>query len=95
MQANKTIIGAGDGLGGAIAKAFARGGHPVCMTRRARNLDQLEALAGEIRAEGANTSATAARGAFGIPTFFVGDEMFFGKKRLGQVEEELKLHRIE
>jgi 2-hydroxychromene-2-carboxylate isomerase len=39
----------------------------------------------------ANTSAAAARGAFGIPTFFVGDEMFFGKERLGQVEEELKL----
>jgi NAD(P)-dependent dehydrogenase (short-subunit alcohol dehydrogenase family) len=46
------IIGAGDGLGGAIAKAFARAGHPVCITRRARHLDQLEALAGEIRAEG-------------------------------------------
>ena len=38
----------------------------------------------------ANTNAAAARGAFGIPTFFVGDEMFFGKERLGQVEEELK-----
>ena len=37
----------------------------------------------------ANTSAAAARGAFGIPTFFVGDEMFFGKERLGQVEEVL------
>ena len=37
----------------------------------------------------ANTSAAAARGAFGIPTFFVGNEMFFGKERLGQVEEEL------
>jgi 2-hydroxychromene-2-carboxylate isomerase len=37
----------------------------------------------------ANTDAAAARGAFGIPTFFVGDEMFFGKERLGQVEEEL------
>ena len=32
---------------------------------------------------------TASRGAFGIPTFFVGDEMFFGKERLGQVEAEL------
>ena len=30
-----------------------------------------------------------ARGVFGVPTFFVGDEMFFGKDRLGQVEEEL------
>jgi 2-hydroxychromene-2-carboxylate isomerase len=38
----------------------------------------------------ANTSAAAARGAFGIPTFFVGDEMFFGKERLGQIEEELR-----
>lgn len=37
----------------------------------------------------ANTQAAADRGAFGIPTFFVGDEMFFGKERLGQVEEEL------
>jgi 2-hydroxychromene-2-carboxylate isomerase len=35
------------------------------------------------------TDAAVARGAFGIPTFFVGKEMFFGKDRLGQVEEEL------
>jgi len=33
-----------------------------------------------------NTAAAVARGAFGAPTFFVGDEMFFGKERLGQVE---------
>ena len=32
-----------------------------------------------------NTEAAVARGAFGVPTFFVGDEMFFGKERLGQV----------
>ncbi len=38
----------------------------------------------------ANTQAAADRGAFGIPTFFVGDEMFFGKDRLGQVEDELR-----
>ncbi|NOT41144.1 MAG: 2-hydroxychromene-2-carboxylate isomerase [Alphaproteobacteria bacterium] len=38
----------------------------------------------------ANTEAAAARGAFGIPTFFVGEEMFFGKDRLGQVEDELR-----
>lgn len=36
-----------------------------------------------------NTAAAVERGVFGIPTFFVGDEMFFGKERLGQVEEEL------
>lgn len=35
------------------------------------------------------TQAAADRGAFGVPTFFVDDEMFFGKERLGQVEEEL------
>ncbi|MDX2210740.1 MAG: 2-hydroxychromene-2-carboxylate isomerase [Sphingopyxis sp.] len=40
----------------------------------------------EVKAELiANTEAAVARGAFGIPTFFVGDEMFFGKERLGQV----------
>jgi 2-hydroxychromene-2-carboxylate isomerase len=37
----------------------------------------------------ANTDAAVGRGAFGIPTFYVGDEMFFGKERLGQVEEAL------
>lgn len=37
----------------------------------------------------ANTEAAVARGVFGIPTFFVGSEMFFGKDRLGQVEAEL------
>jgi len=36
-----------------------------------------------------NTQKAVERGAFGIPTFFVGDEMFFGKERLGQVEEEV------
>jgi 2-hydroxychromene-2-carboxylate isomerase len=44
----------------------------------------------EVKAElMANTESAAARGVFGVPTFFVGDEMFFGKDRLGQVEEEL------
>jgi len=44
----------------------------------------------DVKAElAANTNAAAARGAFGIPTFYVGDEMFFGKERLGQVEEAL------
>ncbi|MDP9102445.1 MAG: 2-hydroxychromene-2-carboxylate isomerase [Pseudomonadota bacterium] len=44
----------------------------------------------EVKAElMADTEAAAARGAFGLPTFFVGDEMFFGKERLGQVEAEL------
>lgn len=36
-----------------------------------------------------NTADAIKRGAFGMPTFYVGSEMFFGKERLGQVEEEL------
>jgi len=36
-----------------------------------------------------NTTKAVERGAFGIPTFYVGDEMFFGKERLGQIEEEI------
>lgn len=44
----------------------------------------------EVKAKlAANTDAAVARGTFGIPTFFVGEEMFFGKDRLGQVEDEL------
>lgn len=34
-----------------------------------------------------NTAAAVERGAFGIPTFYVDGEMFFGKDRLGQLEE--------
>ncbi|MGB7406111.1 MAG: 2-hydroxychromene-2-carboxylate isomerase [Pacificimonas sp.] len=37
----------------------------------------------------ANTENAVERGAFGIPTFFVEDEMYFGKDRLDGVEEEL------
>ncbi len=33
-----------------------------------------------------NTDAAVTRGVFGIPTFFVDKEMFFGKDRLDQVE---------
>jgi 2-hydroxychromene-2-carboxylate isomerase len=34
----------------------------------------------------ANTSASVERGTFGSPTFFVGDQIFFGKDRLRDVE---------
>ena len=37
----------------------------------------------------ANTQEAHAGGAFGSPTFFVGDEIFFGKDRLREVEEEI------
>lgn len=36
-----------------------------------------------------NTEAAVERGVFGIPSFFVGDELFFGKDRLRDVEEEI------
>lgn len=39
----------------------------------------------------ANTEHAVARGAFGVPTFFVAGEMFFGKDRLAQVEAALAL----
>ena len=35
----------------------------------------------------ANTQSAVERGAFGSPTFFVGNEMFFGKEQLRDVEE--------
>ena len=38
-----------------------------------------------------NTEESVARGAFGAPTFFVGDEIFFGKDRLRDVEERIVL----
>jgi 2-hydroxychromene-2-carboxylate isomerase len=37
----------------------------------------------------ANTQTAFERGAFGSPTFFVGHEIFFGKDRLRDVEEEI------
>ena len=37
----------------------------------------------------ANTDEAIARGAFGVPTFFVGDDMYFGNDRLGLVRAAL------
>ncbi|HWB45543.1 MAG TPA: 2-hydroxychromene-2-carboxylate isomerase [Hyphomicrobiaceae bacterium] len=37
-----------------------------------------------------STEAAVARGVFGAPTVFVGKEMFFGKDRLREVEEEIE-----
>ena len=36
-----------------------------------------------------NTQRSVERGTFGSPTFFVGDEIFFGKDKLRDVEEEI------
>ena len=44
----------------------------------------------EIKAElVASTESAAERGAFGIPTLFVDGEIYFGKERLPQIEEQL------
>lgn len=51
------IVGAGDGVGSAIARAFAREGLAVCITRRPRNLESLEAVAAAIRAGGGEAHA--------------------------------------
>ena len=37
----------------------------------------------------ANTTASVERGTFGAPTYFIGKEIFFGKDRLRDVEEEI------
>lgn len=48
------------------------------------------AQAPEVKARlAANTEIAHTRGAFGSPTFFVEEEMFFGKDRLREVEEEI------
>lgn len=45
----------------------------------------------EIKAKlGENTQTAFDRGAFGIPTFFVGDEIYFGKDQLLAIEAELR-----
>lgn len=54
--------------------------------------DQLWALGNDPETKAmlrANTEEAIARGAFGAPTFFVGDEMFFGHDRLDYAEEAL------
>lgn len=46
------IVGAGDDTGAAIARAFAREGLTVCLVRRERHAEKLEALAQSIRDAG-------------------------------------------
>lgn len=36
-----------------------------------------------------NTQDAVERGVFGVPSFFVGDDLYFGKDRLAEVEERL------
>jgi 2-hydroxychromene-2-carboxylate isomerase len=41
----------------------------------------------------ANTERSVARGVFGSPSFLVGDELFFGKDRLREVEKEIEVQK--
>jgi 2-hydroxychromene-2-carboxylate isomerase len=41
----------------------------------------------------ANTSAAVERGAFGVPTFFLDDQIFFGKDHLYQLEEYINSYK--
>lgn len=64
----------------------------AALTQSGLNADALLARAQEQDAKDrllANTNAAVERGAFGSPTFFVGDEIYFGKDRLRDVEEAL------
>jgi len=51
------VIGAGDGLGASVARAFAREKLAAVVTRRLRHLEQLGELAEGIRAEGGEAHA--------------------------------------
>lgn len=61
------VIGAGDGLGASIAHAFASEGLRLCVTRRPRNTESLDALAEAIRAQGGEAHA------FGLDARVEGD----------------------
>jgi len=61
------VIGAGDGLGASIARAFAREGLRVCVTRRPRHTEAIEKLAEAVRAEGGEAYA------FGLDARVEGD----------------------
>ncbi len=51
------IVGAGDGLGGAIARSFAREGLAACVTRRPRHEHKLDTLVAEIEEAGGTAHA--------------------------------------
>jgi 2-hydroxychromene-2-carboxylate isomerase len=64
----------------------------VALVESGFDADRLMALAEtpEIKAKLLkNTSDSVERGVFGSPSFFVGAELFFGKDRLRDVEEEI------
>jgi 2-hydroxychromene-2-carboxylate isomerase len=63
------------------------------LTQAGLDADALLAAAGDDSAKQAlraTTEEALERGVFGAPTFFVGDEMFFGNDRLDFVENALR-----
>jgi 2-hydroxychromene-2-carboxylate isomerase len=49
------------------------------------------AESGEVAAKlAANNENAVTRGVFGVPTFFIGDDMFFGNDRLGFIKDRLQ-----
>ena len=84
VQVLRPAAGLLRGLGAAVAAA---GFDPQDLFARTQTDEVKQGLV-------ANTDNAVGRGAFGIPTLFVGPkggetEMFFGKERLDQIEEEL------
>jgi NAD(P)-dependent dehydrogenase (short-subunit alcohol dehydrogenase family) len=57
MTQTALIMGCGDDTGAAIARAFAREGLHVCLSRRPRHAEKLETLAKDIRSNGGQASA--------------------------------------
>lgn len=74
------VIGAGEGLGASVARAFAREGLAAVVTRRPRHLDSLQALADGIRAEGGEARAYGldARNEADVVAFFAEVERTVG-----------------
>ena len=67
----------------AVGKCLENAGFDAESTVQKANSDPIKQALGD------NTSNAVERGAFGIPTFFVGEEMWFGKERLSQIESYL------
>ena len=66
------VIGAGDGLGASVARAFARENLAAVVTRRPRHVEHLETLAASIRADGGEAHAVGldARNEADVVAFF-------------------------
>ena len=67
-----------------VAKTLASAGLPVEQLLAMSQTPQIKQRLLE------NTQTAFERGAFGSPSFLVGDELYFGKDRLGEVEEVIQ-----